>query len=367
MDKKIAVLGTGAIGGSIGADLTKAGHDVTLIDQWPAHVEAMKARGLRFIMIRTGEDFRVPVRAIHLCELASLKTQFDIVFLASKAYDSIWLAQLIEPYLKSDGVLVSTQNSMTDEWTSPIIGAERGIGSAVELSAQVFEPGLIRRNTDQTSTQFSIGELSGKLTPRVQEIAQIMSAVGKIEITTNVWGAKWSKLIQSTASLTIMPIVGVSGRELLDDPDFFDFSIKIGAETVRVGEASGYVVEPIFGLTKEDFECSVEEKAKKVLVKIMGDLGKSGTNEVGEMFSNKLISELSKEGTERWLSCILQDLLKGRLTETNVLNGLVVRKGQKVNVPAPINQAVNVMMREIEQGKRRMMDRSNFEILKKCL
>ena len=62
MEDKMAVLGTGAIGSSVGADLTKAGYDVMLIDQWPAHVEAMKADGLRVTM--TDEDLHTPVNAI---------------------------------------------------------------------------------------------------------------------------------------------------------------------------------------------------------------------------------------------------------------------------------------------------------------
>ena len=68
MNKKIAVLGAGAIGSIVGADLTKAGYDLTIIDQWPDHVEAMKANGLRI----TGADteLQTPVRACHLCELA---------------------------------------------------------------------------------------------------------------------------------------------------------------------------------------------------------------------------------------------------------------------------------------------------------
>ena len=65
MDKKIAVLGTGAIGSSVGADLTKAGYDVLLIDQWPEHVEAMKADGLHVIM--TDKEVHTAVQAVHLC------------------------------------------------------------------------------------------------------------------------------------------------------------------------------------------------------------------------------------------------------------------------------------------------------------
>ncbi len=67
MSKRIAVLGAGAIGSSVSADLTKAGLDVTVIDQWPAQVEAMKSAGLRIRM--TDEDLQIPVRALHLCEV----------------------------------------------------------------------------------------------------------------------------------------------------------------------------------------------------------------------------------------------------------------------------------------------------------
>ena len=93
MEKKIAVLGTGAIGSSVGADLTKEGHDVVLIDQWPAHVEAMKANGLRVVM--SDEDLHTPVRAYHLCDVCTLNQQFDIVLLAAKSYDTCWMAEFI--------------------------------------------------------------------------------------------------------------------------------------------------------------------------------------------------------------------------------------------------------------------------------
>jgi 2-dehydropantoate 2-reductase len=81
--RKIAVLGAGAIGSSVSADLTKAGYDITVIDQWPAQVEALKATGLH-IQVADG-DIKVPINALHLCDLASANLEFDIVFLAVKS------------------------------------------------------------------------------------------------------------------------------------------------------------------------------------------------------------------------------------------------------------------------------------------
>src|SRR5688572_13950197 len=82
--KRIAVLGTGANGMSIGADLTKAGHDVVLIDQWPENVEAMRRRGARIEM--PDKTLEVPVRAFNLCDVCTFGERFDIVLLLVKAY-----------------------------------------------------------------------------------------------------------------------------------------------------------------------------------------------------------------------------------------------------------------------------------------
>ena len=141
--KKIAVLGAGAIGSSVGADITRAGHDVTIVDQWPAQVEALKAGAITIRM--PDEEVKVPVRALHLCELASANIEFDVVLLAVKSNDHRWMAELIKPYLKSDGVLVGVQNGMNDDSLASVVGRDRVVGCVVELSAEIFTPGLVKR------------------------------------------------------------------------------------------------------------------------------------------------------------------------------------------------------------------------------
>jgi 2-dehydropantoate 2-reductase len=162
MGKAMAVLGAGAIGSSTAADLTRAGLDVTIIDQWPAHVEAMKAGGLH--VRRKDGDFAVPVRAFHLCDLASINHDFDMVFLAAKSNDTRWLTELIKPYLAEDGVLVGLQNGMNDDAIASIVGRGRTVGCVVELQAELFTPGQIQRNTTHEGTWFTVGELDGSLT-----------------------------------------------------------------------------------------------------------------------------------------------------------------------------------------------------------
>src|SRR3982750_2952037 len=174
-NKKIAVLGAGAMGSSVSADLTRAGYDVTVIDQWPAQVEALKSKGLRVEM--TDGVIETPINALHLCDLASSNLEFDIVFLAVKSNDHRWLTELIKPYLKPHGVFVSIQNGMNDDSVASIVGRERTVGCVVELSAEIFTPGRVKRNTTHKTTWFALGELDGFYTPRVREIEALMKNV----------------------------------------------------------------------------------------------------------------------------------------------------------------------------------------------
>ncbi|MFC2001057.1 ketopantoate reductase family protein [Chloroflexota bacterium] len=339
MDKKIAILATGAIGSSIGADFTQAGYDVLLIDQWPAHVEAMKTRGLR---VTKAYQVLIPVTACHLCELASLKPQFDMVFLTSKSIDTSWLVEFIKPYLKPDGLLLSIQNSLNDEWISPIIGAERDIGCALELSAEVFEPGTVQRDTDRNASRFVIGELDGKITPRIQEVAQILSLTGRTEVTANIWGAKWTKLVYNTMNSALGPIGGKKSRDMLKTPKYLAFAIKMGKEAVEVGKALGYILEPVFGMTAEEFAGSSDEDLKRLLLKINTDVDSSGLDHH---------------------TAVEQDFIKGRRSEAGeYLNGLVAAKGRQVGVPTPYNDALVLVVRQVEQGKLER-NRSTLEML----
>jgi 2-dehydropantoate 2-reductase len=325
MEKNLAVLGTGAIGSSIAADLTRAGRNVFLIDQWPAHVEAMKAHGLRVTLPK--EELHTPVRAIHLCELCSVNQQFDIVFLTAKSYDSCWMVELIKPYLKQTGVVVSLQNSLNDEWIAPIIGYQRDIPSVIELSAELFNPGQVMRNTDHSGTWFSLGEFHGRMTPRLEEIAQILRAAGKVEITSNIWGAKWSKLTVNCMSQGVAGILGIHEWEITQNPKILDLCIGLGKECLQLGTAIGYRIEPIFGMNAEEFLASNDEVLKRTLLTLISHIGKKARNSV------------------------LQDHLKGRRSEVDLLNGLIVKKGLEAGIPTPLNQGITSISKEIEKGR----------------
>ena len=125
MSLKIAVLGTGANGSCIAASLIDAGLDVTLIDQWPAHVEAMRANGLKITM--PDREQHVKVRAHHLCDVCTFREPFDVVLLAVKAYDTRWACELIKPHLAANGMVIGMQNCMVADIIRNVIGPGRSI------------------------------------------------------------------------------------------------------------------------------------------------------------------------------------------------------------------------------------------------
>jgi 2-dehydropantoate 2-reductase len=324
---RIAVVGAGAIGCSIGASLAKAGHDAVLIDQWPAHVEAMKADGLRVVL--PDEEYRVPVSAYHLCEVHTLNRHFDLVLLAVKSYDTRWTAELIRPYLKADGVLVGVQNGMNEEALIPIIGYQRLIGCSFEISAEVFTPGVVQRNTPPERAWIGLGELHGRITPRLRALESLLGCAGKITLTTNIHGAKWAKLVNSSMILAPFGMLGLQSWQAVEIPEVFKLCIRLGRETLAVGTALGYEIEPIFGLTAQDFMGSADDTVEKLLMTIVRHHGESARKVRG---------------------VVLQDHLKGRYTETDFLSGLVVRKGKEAGVPTPANEAVTAINALIREG-----------------
>jgi len=325
---RIAFVGAGAIGGSVAADLIDAGGELVVVDQWPEHVEAMRARGLQVTM--PDRTVEVPVDAHHLCDLASLKPTFDIVFTAVNAYDARWVAQLVEPYLALDGILVGIQNSMTIHDHAAIVGPERTVGCVVELSAELFDPGVIQRNTDRIGTWIAVGELDGSVTPRVERLATMLANAATTAVTANIYGAKWTKLVTNSMMMGPYCLFGLKEKEASRLPGMMDISIALGREAAAVGAALGYELEPLFGLTPEDFAGGGDDVLVKALNTLLDDVG------------------------ERALNTMIQDHLKGRRSEYEFINGLVAERGHELGIATPASDAVVDLSRQIDRGQLEM-------------
>ena len=327
MYHKIAVLGTGANGSCIAASLIDAGHDIVAIDQWPEHVETMRKDGLTIEMAEGKQH--VKVRAHHLCDIATFNDAFDVVLLAMKAYDTRWACELIKPHLKPYGMLIGMQNAMEAETIVDVVGAQRTVGCVIELSSEMFTPGLVKRNTAPAKTWIGLGSLGGGSEARLAEMQALLSPVGKVEIKANILAAKWSKLVVNAMCLGPFAMVGLTIYDALNVPGMRDLIIEIGEEALRVGHDLGHPVEPIFGLTEADL---------------------AGSNRPAEKLFDTLASHV---GPGRGRNTVLQDLLKGRASEVDMINGLVVAEAERRGHVAPANARVVEIVRQIEAGTRK--------------
>jgi 2-dehydropantoate 2-reductase len=316
MIRRIGIVGAGAIGSVVGGLLTKAGRDVTLIDQWPEHVEAMKAKGLR--LSGTCGDHTIPVKAFHIHEAQSIDEPFDAVFIAVKAYDTEWATALGVRYATPAGAVVDFQNGMNDERVAAVAGRERTLGCVITIGAGMYEPGHAIR-TDRGSIGFKIGELDGSDSERARQLAEIMNAVAPAKVTTNLMGERWSKLAVNCMANPLAGLSGLGSAEVRSEPEPRRIAIQIAAEVARVGRACGYEVEPIFGIAAQRF---VEAAQGRGFAEVEHDMA-AGTKFLGGGRPS-----------------FLQDVMKGRRTEVDALNGYVCEQGRKHGVPTPFNDAV---------------------------
>lgn len=322
---KIAVVGTGANGAGIGSNLIQAGHDVTFIEQWPDHVEAMRKNGVTVHC--AGETTVTPVKAIHLCQVAELRESFDLVFTLVKAYDTRWATELIKPRLAADGILVGLQNGMSAVDIAEIVGIERTLGAVIEVGSNMFEPGVVNRDTPVEKSWFALGAFGGGPQERAAEVAEILGAAGTVEVFDDILSAKWMKLTVNAAELVSAAIVDLPMVESTQLPGMREFMIRSGVEALETGVGIGHQVVPIFGL-KGSADGTAEEYVTALIDAVYGTFAVSTS-----------------------LTTVHQDWMKGRHSEVEEINGLVVREAERLGGTAPANRITTEIALEIERGE----------------
>jgi 2-dehydropantoate 2-reductase len=325
----------------VGGLLTKAGHDVTLIDQWPEHVEAMRRRGLR--LTGTIGDETIAVTALHLHEAQSIAEPFDLLFIAVKSYDTEWATRLGVQYLKDDGLVVDFQNGINDHRVAAVAGAHRTLGCVILIGAGMYEPGVAMR-TDSARLGFKIGEHDGRDSERARRIAELLSAVAGAKVTTNLWGERWSKL---AVNCMLNPLAGLSGlgtAECRTEPGPRRIAVHLGAEVIRVGRTGGFEVEPIMNVASQRYVDAAEGRG---LEEVEAEMGREAVARAGGRPS------------------MLQDVMRGRRTEIDQLNGFVVAESRRLGVKAPFNEKVVDLYRA--RGARFTPDPGNLKPLLEML
>ena len=311
---KVAVVGAGAIGGYVGALLSAAGEDVTFIARG-SNLEAIQRNGIK-VVLEDGTEVHARDATAH--ERPSDAGPQDVVFLAVKAHQVTPIAPKLDHLCHETTSIVTMQNGIPwwyfqrlggpydghpvksadpDGSIARLIDPARIIGSVVYPAANLVAPGVVHVVEGK---RFTLGELDGSETPRVQTISASMTKAGlKAPITTDIRSEIWLKL---WGNLSFNPISALTGATLVD-------LVK-------------------FPLTRE--LCIAMMREAEQIANTLGVTFRVGID--------RRIAGAEKVGAHK--TSMLQDLEQGKPLELDALVGSVVELGRLTNTPTPHIDAV---------------------------
>jgi len=299
---RVAVLGAGAVGCYYGGMLARAGHAVTLIGR-PAHVEAFRARGLRFEGLKFDET--VPVQAD---TEASAVRGARLVLFCVKSTDTEEAAAQIAPFLEADAAVANLQNGVDNTERIQAKVAQPVIPAVVYVATEMAGPGHLKHHG---RGDLVIGSPHAAWNGRLK--AWFEAAGVPVVVSDNVAGELWAKLVVNCAYNALSAITQLPYGRMIEGAGVREVMRDVVEETLAVAKASGVAM------------------AADMLPR---------TYRIAEAMPTQY-------------SSTAQDLARGKPTEIDHLNGFVVRRGEALGVPTPANRALHALVRLLTSAKGR--------------
>lgn len=326
-DSKIAIIGTGAIGGITAGFIARAGYNVEVVCKYRALADKIRSSGLHVFGVKG--DYKVSMPAVaKISELSELK---DIVLLAIKATDMLDAARELLPFLHQTSVVVSMQNGMCVDILAEIFGRERTIGCVIGWGATMHSPGEVEITS---KGEFVIGNIDNRPDQQLLLLKKILSTVLPVEISENIRSNLYSKLIVNSCITSIGAICGLNLGEMLSIKKVRNIFREIMHEALTVANAMGFNVEVYAG--RLNYHWFLQE-----------------TNPLVNFMQHLLIRIIGFK-YRKLKSSSLQSLERGKPTEIDYLNGYIARNGREHNIPTPLNDKIIQIVKDIEAGKRQI-------------
>jgi len=324
----ITVYGAGAIGGITGARLAQAGHGVLLVDKAADHVAAMNARGLT-VETREGA-VTIPVRAI---APEALGSGLELVLLAVKSQDTPAALDVLAPRLADDGAIVSLQNGLNEELIAAAVGLRRTVGCLVNWAADWQAPGRILFGGEGALV---LGELDGRRSERVQNLAKLLDVVAPTRVSDNVLGYTWAKHVYG-ALLVATALVDTHVYEVVErSPAIQQMLVALVVENMAVAERAGIRLEPFDEYAPADYHAAAR-----------GDAAARG-RAMASIATHYRAAAKTKTGIWRDLA------VRKRKTEVGALLGATVARARSFGLAMPLTERLIALIEELETGRRQM-------------
>ena len=230
---KIGILGSGSLGIIIGALITQSGkYEVDLIDSNIKNVNALNENGAQI----TGFlNTNISVNAI---SIDNLHDKYDLIILLTKQLYTIDALTNMLPFLHENSTVCTLQNGVPENLVASVVGEKRTIGGSVGFGATWVSPGISELTTELATMKnhaFDIGELSGENTPRINIVQEVLSHVGKCNVSSNIKGVKWSKLLMNVTFSGMSAALGCQFKDILNNNCAMKSIMKIADETLTIG------------------------------------------------------------------------------------------------------------------------------------
>jgi 2-dehydropantoate 2-reductase len=347
---RILVVGCGGIGGVVAGHLFEQGHDVTALTTNPLIADAINAGGFRL----RGDGSPGVVRGRAVTSLPKLTVPFDYILLATQPTQVEDAARGVLAHLSLGGAMVCFQNGLCEERIAAIAGPERTLGAIVAWGASMVEPGVYDRtsaggfvlgrmplgmpeNEDDLSHQPSPRFQGAEGDARLDELARILEAVGPTTTSSNLAGARWSKLAINCAISSLGTLGGDRLGVLMRHRHVRRLALEIMTETVAVARALAIRLEKVAGTLDLDWIALTDSERVAA--------GSPG------LFAKHALLLAVGARYRRLRSSMLAAIERGRPPAVDFLNGEVVTRGAALGIPTPINAAIRDQVFEIARGK----------------
>jgi len=337
-DPAILVWGAGAVGGTLGACLARAGHSVVVVDAVAEHVAAIDARGLAIEGPIAAFTQRVPAFTPD-----RLTGRYRRALLCVKAQHTAAAAAALRPFIADDGYVVSAQNGLNERVIAELVGRERTIGAFVNFGADYLGPGRVVYGGRGAVV---IGELDGAMTPRLAELYAVLRDFEPEAIATdNIWGYLWGKLAYG-ALLFATALTNDSIADALALPAHAALYRALGAEVLAVAAAEGVRAEGFNGFAPAAFAAGADPAATQ--------------RSIEDMVAHNRRSAKSHSGIWRDLA------VRKRRTEVDAQMAIIGEIAASHRLTTPVIDRLVRLVHEIEDGQR-PMQRQNLDALAEAM
>ncbi|KGM34875.1 ketopantoate reductase family protein [Inquilinus limosus] len=337
----ITIIGAGAIGGLAGAWMTRAGHDVLLVDRWREHVDALNVDGLFIDGVRG--EMTIPVRAATPDQLTR---PLETVLVATKSQHAVEAVRQLLPLLRPDSAIVSYQNGFNEPDITALLdangfdGRAMVIGSIPNYGGALVDPGYIEFVHEGP---IQLGEMDGRRTKRLEALAQQLSALTEVQVSDNIWGQIWAKEVYS-AQVVFSALVDARIHQTLGVERYARIAGAVVREALEIAEANGITVEAFDFFDPANYRPQTPSDTRRLLDNINHAIWllKKDQNEQAHQFK--------KKGSGIWWDIVYRN----RPSEVRSSNGKLIDYGRRAGADVRLNEKLCAMIYEIEEGRREL-------------